>query len=37
MYVCNIVCGLLMVREKAVRGLEKSVNKILGNPQEEKD
>lgn len=24
-YVCNIACGLLMVREKAVRCLEKSV------------
>lgn len=35
-YVCSIACGLLPVRVKAVRGLEKSVNKILGNLQEEK-
>lgn len=34
-HVCNIACGLLPVRAKAVRGLEKSVNKILGSLQEE--
>lgn len=34
-YVCNIACGLLTMRKKEARGLEKSVNKIPGNLEDE--
>lgn len=37
MYAYNIACDLLVVREKEIKGLEKSVDKILGNLQEEND
>lgn len=37
MYVCDRACSLLTKMEKEVRCIEKSVNKILGNLQEERD